>query len=101
MTYDLTLGVLLLLGSVGAAGVLGLALAAFRRRRSRAHLLIALALATLFARTTAGVGYAGGGLSPQRHHLLEHGLDVLMAALVIAAVVGVGAVSRSSGSEAR
>lgn len=84
--YEITLGILLVVGALGAASVLGLALAAFVQRRSWPYLLVALALGTLLARVVAGIGYTQGGLSPEAHHLLEHGLDVAMAALVIAAV---------------
>lgn len=85
--YDLTLATLLAVGALAAAAVLGLALAALHRRPSWPYLLVALALATLFVRFVAGVGYVQGAVSADTHHLLEHGLDVAMAALVIAAVV--------------
>ena len=77
---------LLALAGVAAATVLGLALAGFARRRSRPYLLVALALATLLARVGVAAAAMGGLLSEADHHLAEHVLDVLMAALVIAAV---------------
>ena len=86
MIYDSTLALLLAVGGLCAAGVVGLALSALLQRRSWPYLLVALALGTLLVRVVAGVGYVHGGLSPDTHHLLEHGLDVAMAALVIAAV---------------
>ena len=83
---DLTMFAVLTLAAVGSAVVLALALAALVRRRSRSYLLLALALSTLLARTAAAVLSATGRLGPALHHVLEHGLDVTMAGLVIAAV---------------
>ncbi len=85
--YELTLAMLLAVGAIGAAGVLGVAIAAVRRRPSWPYLLVALALGTLFVRFLAGVTYMQGTVSAETHHLLEHGLDVAMAGLVIAAVL--------------
>jgi hypothetical protein len=99
--YDLTLGTLLVVGALGAAGILGLALAALAQRRSWPYLLVALALGTLFVRFVAGVGYMQGSLAAETHHLLEHGLDVAMAALVIAAVAFARDVSSPTGGETR
>jgi 3-hydroxyisobutyrate dehydrogenase-like beta-hydroxyacid dehydrogenase len=48
--------------------------------------LVALALGTLLVRVAAGAVYVQGALAANTHHLLEHGLDIVMAALVIAAV---------------
>lgn len=85
---------LLTLGAALAAVVAGLAVAAFVRRRSRPYLLVALALSTLVARTGLGIAEYAAVVGPDLHHLLEHALDVLMAALVIAAVYLVGAAQR-------
>ena len=80
---------LLLLAAAGlvSALLLGLGLAAFVRRRSRAYLFVVLALTALLARTVVAVGAEAGMLSLTDHHLAEHGLDVAMAALVVGAVV--------------
>jgi hypothetical protein len=83
---DLTMFAILLPAAVGSAVVLALALAALVRRRSRSYLLVALALSTLLARTAVAMLSATGRLGPELHHVLEHGLDVTMAGLVIAAV---------------
>jgi heme A synthase len=78
-------GVLVIAGGASLI-VVGLAIAAFARRRSRSYLLIALALLTLLARSVAG-GLAVGELLPVgTHHLMEHSLDGVMAVLLIAAV---------------
>jgi len=81
---------LLTLAAVLTAVVAGLAIAAFVRRRSRRYLLVALALSTLVARSAVGLWAYTGRIGPVLHHQLEHGLDVAMAALVIAAVYLVG-----------
>jgi hypothetical protein len=73
-------------GGLAAALLAGTALAAYLRRRSRSYLLVGLALAALVARAmVAGVTMLGA-VDPGTHHLLEHGLDVVMAALVVGAV---------------
>lgn len=84
---DLVLLSLLTLAGLLSAGLLGVAVAAFLRRRSRPYLLIALAIAALFGRSVT-VGLTAVGLLPSpAHHLIEHGLDVVLVALVIGAVL--------------
>lgn len=87
---------LLTLGAVLTAIVAGLAVAAFVRRRSTPYLLVALALSSLVARTVVGFAGYADYVGPTLHHDLEHALDVVMAALVIAAVYLVGRGSRDS-----
>jgi hypothetical protein len=83
---DVPLVVALAAAGVASALLTGAALIAFLRRRSRPYLLVALALATLLARSVVAGASVGGLLAGDVHHVLEHGLDVLMAGLVIAAV---------------
>ncbi|WP_121821011.1 DUF7471 family protein [Halostella salina] len=83
---DTVLVVVVGLAAVASAVVLGLALAALLRRRSRSYLLVALALATLVARTGIVALTMAGVVADPTHHLIEHVLDVVMAGLVIAAV---------------
>ncbi|MDG5777948.1 hypothetical protein VB773_05245 [Haloarculaceae archaeon H-GB2-1] len=83
---DLPMVVVLVLAGLGTAVLLGLALAAVARRQSRPYLLVALALATLLGRSVVGGLTLTAVLADPTHHLLEHALDVVMAALVIAAV---------------
>jgi len=78
--------VLLGLAALGSSLVLALALAALVRRRTRSYLLVALALSTLLARTGVAALSAAGAVGAESHHVLEHGLDAAMAALVVAAV---------------
>jgi hypothetical protein len=79
------LGVVTIAG-IGAAVLLGLGLAAFVRRRSRSYLLIVAAIAALFSRSVVAGFTVVRVLSPQTHHLLEHSLDIVLVALVVAAV---------------
>lgn len=83
---DVPLVLALAAAGVTSAVLTGAALAAFLRRRSRPYLLVALALATLLARSVVAGASVGGLLAGDVHHVLEHGLDVVMAGLVIAAV---------------
>jgi hypothetical protein len=85
-TADLPLLAVLALGGVGALLVAALGVGAWLRRGSRSYLLVALALSTLLARSGVAALTVGGAVSPESHHLLEHGLDVVMVGLVIAAV---------------
>jgi hypothetical protein len=80
--------------AVGTAVLLGLAVGAFVRRQSRPYLLIVAALAALLGRSAVAGLSMTGLFSPVQHHLLEHGLDVVLVALVIAAVYHARTVSR-------
>jgi len=76
-----------LLTAAGVTTVLfGLSLIVTYRRRSRRYLLVSATLAALLARSIAGLLTVGGLLSPGSHHFLEHGLDALIAILLLAAV---------------
>jgi ABC-type dipeptide/oligopeptide/nickel transport system permease subunit len=83
-----SLGLLAVVGvaAAGTAALLGLAFAAFVRRRSRPYLLLVAAFAALLGRSAVVGVSALGLLSPADHHLFEHGLDVVLVALVVAAV---------------
>jgi hypothetical protein len=84
------------LAGAGAAILLGLAAGAFVRRQSRPYLLIVGALAALFGRSAVAGLTAVGALSTSEHHLLEHGLDVVLVGLVIAAVYHARTVSKEA-----
>ncbi len=86
MSNDVVLPLVLAVAGLCAAGVVGVALAALVQRRSVPYLLVTLALATILARTAVGVALMWGMFPDATHHTLEHGLDVLMTGLVIAAV---------------
>lgn len=80
------LAAVLTLASVASAVLVGLAFAALVRRRTSPYVFVALAVAALAARTVVGWLGMVGELSPGSHHTAEHGLDVVMVALVVAAV---------------
>lgn len=94
---DLPLLIVLLAAGLVTALLLGLAIAAFTQRQSRPYLLIALAIAALFARTLVAGLTMMNVLPEAHHHLLEHLLDVAMAALVIGAVYYARTVDRQVG----
>jgi hypothetical protein len=96
MASDLALALVLSVAGLASAGLVGLALVALLRRRSWSYLLVALALLTLLARTAVAVGSMTGRIGTATHHTLEHGLDVAMAGLVIAAVVTARGARRSA-----
>lgn len=74
------------IAGVGAAVLLGLAIGALVRRQSRPYLLIAGAIAALFGRSVVAGLTVTGVFTEANHHFVEHGLDVVLVALVIAAV---------------
>lgn len=84
--HTLPLLAVLTVAAAGTAILLGLALAAFVRRQSRSYLLIVGAFGALFARSAVAGVAVFGYLSPRSHHLLEHGLDIVLVSLVVAAV---------------
>jgi hypothetical protein len=81
----------------GAGVLLGLGLAALLRRRSWSYLLVAGALAALFARASVAALSVAGMFGPFEHHLVEHSLDAVMVALVVAAVYHARSVRREAG----
>jgi hypothetical protein len=78
--------VLSTVATLGSAVLLGLAFAAFLRRRSRPYLLLVAAFVVLLARSGALLTSGFGLLSPATHHVVEHGFDAVLVALVVAAV---------------
>jgi hypothetical protein len=85
-TIGPVLAAVLTVASVASAALVGLALAALVRRRTSPYLFVALAVAALAARSVVGWLGMVGRLSTGTHHLAEHALDVVMVALVVAAV---------------
>ncbi|TSD08529.1 hypothetical protein DP107_19515 [Haloglomus irregulare] len=81
-----TLLILVTIAAMGTALLLGVAFAALVRRRSRPYLLLVAAFTALFARSVVAGFSMFGMLSPTTHHFFEHGMDVLLIALVVAAV---------------
>jgi len=74
------------LSAVAVAVLCGLAVAAYRQRRTRPYLLITLALIALFARPLVALLSGFSLVSAPTHHFLEHALDTLFVVLVLGAV---------------
>jgi hypothetical protein len=83
---SLALTLVLVVAGLGASAIIALSLVALLRRRSRPYLLVTLAITTILARTAVAVVSMQGMVDVQTHHLAEHALDVVMVALVVAAV---------------
>jgi len=77
---------LLIIGGLASAVLASLGAVAFSRRRSRSYLLIVLALVALVFKPFLGGLWLIRVLPIAQHHLLEHGMDFVIAALLIAAV---------------
>ncbi len=97
-SVDWHLALLIALSAVGAIVVFVLSASAYRRRRSLPYLLITAALAALVARPIVGAGTVLGYVPMQTHHTIEHLLDVVIAAFLIAAIVSVGRLDPSDGT---
>ncbi|PSP72096.1 hypothetical protein BRC86_13430 [Halobacteriales archaeon QS_3_64_16] len=77
---------LLVFGGLASAALAGLGAVAFLRRRSRSYLLVTLALVALGFKAFLGGLWLVEFLPITRHHLLEHGMDVAIALLLVAAI---------------
>lgn len=86
--YDLpeSLVFVLALATIGTTVVLLLAFAGYLRRQSRPYLLVVVAISALVVRSMIGFGTMYGYVPMGVHHLVEHGLDFLIAVCVLAAV---------------
>ena len=83
---SVTLLILVTIAAMGTALLLGVAFAALVRRQSRPYLLLVAAFTALLGRSVVAGFSMFGMLSPTTYHLFEHGMDVLLVALVVAAV---------------
>jgi len=83
---DSLLIVVLSVGTVFSILVALLSFVAFVRRRTMSYLLMAVAFSTFLGKTSLGLTYVMGRMSADMHHSFEHSLDVVMMALVLAAV---------------
>ena len=97
-TADWHLALLLVLSGAGSLLVFVLAVAALRRRRSLPYLLITAAIGALVARPLVATGAVLGYVPMDAHHTVEHLLDVVIAAFLIAAIVAVGSIERGVGA---
>jgi hypothetical protein len=74
------------LAGLGTGVLFAVSVVAYRRRRNRRYALIAVAVGALFVRSIVGLGTVLGIVPMPVHHLLGHGLDFVIAALVLSAV---------------
>lgn len=79
------LGVVIL-AALGTGALFLVSAIAYHRRRSRQYGLISAAIGALVVRSAVGTGTVLGVVPMPLHHLLEHALDFLIAALVLLAV---------------
>lgn len=76
----------ILLAGIGTTVLFLIGAAAYSRRRTTPYLLLTVALGALVARTVVGLGTVVGVVPMPVHHLVEHGIDFLIAALILSAV---------------
>jgi hypothetical protein len=81
--------IVLALSVLATAALCVAGVTAYRRRGSRAYLLVTLALAALATQPLLGGLAMAGAVSPATHHTLEHGADVVVVLLVLGAVYDV------------
>jgi len=75
------------LASVGTGLLFAISILAYRQRGSTRYLLVMIAVGALFWRTIVGFGTVFGVVPMPVHHLTEHSLDFLIAALVLYALL--------------
>lgn len=85
----------ILLAAFGTLALFVIGLSVFARRRSTRYLLVTAALGALVFRTAVGLGTVFGYVPMTAHHLLGHGIDFLIAMLILAAVYLSGSPSRA------
>ncbi|WP_436345945.1 DUF7471 family protein [Natronorubrum sp. FCH18a] len=75
------------LETVASIAILAVSLALFARRRQTSYLFVTAAFSTLVIRSALGLLTVFGLLAIDSHHVLEHGLDVLLIGLLFLAVI--------------
>jgi heme A synthase len=88
--------VILALATAGTLTLFLVALIAYQRRRTEVYFLLMVALGLLVVRSIVGFGTALGSVPMPVHHLIEHGSDFVLAALVLYAIYRSGAVGTSA-----
>lgn len=84
---DQYLLLILAIGALASTAIIGISIRALARRRTWPYLLVTFALTMLLGRTLFGVFSLGGTMDPAAHHLIEHGMDVATAALLVGAIL--------------
>jgi hypothetical protein len=74
------------LAGAGTGTLFFVSVVAYRRRRTRMYALISVAVGALFFRSIVGLGTVLGVVPMPVHHLIGHGSDVSIAALILYAV---------------
>lgn len=96
---SMALFAVLSLAGLGTGILFALGIVAYRRRRTRIYALITVAIGALFFRSLVGLGTVLGFVPMAVHHLVEHSLDFLIAALILYAVYESGPDRSLVGSE--
>ena len=79
---SLLIGVLLV-SSLGTGLLFAVSAVVYSRRPTRRYLLVTVAIGALFARCLVGLATIVGVLSMTTHHLLGHGLDFVVAGVLL------------------
>ncbi|AXR79680.1 hypothetical protein AArc1_3387 [Natrarchaeobaculum sulfurireducens] len=74
---------IILLAAFGTAILFFAGIVGYHRRRTIRHGIIAIALGLLVARSLVGLGTVFGLVPMVAHHIIEHGFDLLIAALLL------------------
>lgn len=90
--YTPILWLVVALASIGTTLLFAVGVIAYRRRRTFRYQLITVVLGVLVIRTVVGIGTILGYVPMTVHHLVEHGFDFLIAALILYAIYRVGPV---------
>jgi heme A synthase len=77
------------LSALGTLALFVVAAASTHRRRSRPFVLLTVAIGLLVLRSVVGIGTVLGVVPMVVHHLAEHGIDFLIAVLVLSAIYSV------------
>jgi len=80
----------IVLAAIGTTLLFLTGLVVYRRRRTGAYLLVTVILGLLVARSIVGLGTVFGIVPMSIHHLVEHGVDLLIAGLIIWTVYSYG-----------
>lgn len=81
------LGLVVILTGITSGLLAAVAVIALFRRRSAPYLLVTMALVALAAKAVVALFAIGGYVDAATHNLVEHGLDFVVATLLIAAIV--------------
>lgn len=91
----------ILLAAVGTTVLFLAGLVGYWRRRTVRHGTIAVVLGLLVVRSIVGLGTVFGVVPMVVHHLLEHGIDVVIAGLLLYVLFAHGSRSSSSDSSSQ